>query len=306
MFTPHMTDEELQAAAHKDFLEMRVKVKLAFEQFLSHLRLGKGQRRSIHSLIETKTISTKSKNTWNIVFVNTGYTPTDMFIAGLLIYIPLYRNGAVDYLFINNTEDFVLEKLSAHFLSRYKERYLEYKGINLRGMHPAVYYMLNNQDKTLTYYMPEKWTEQEMIEKSFMISKQGLSLVKFCDKLITYITFLDQENLSRYKAMIYEEEAFMKDVERLNNKRLTFDNKQALYKKICADPFKTKAILLRYILRVCDNMSQEEIDILMKCWDDIIKQTQHISDILEKQAIEVRPLKMPDMEYFLKQMKKEK
>ena len=52
--------------------------------------------------------------------------------------------------------------------------------------------MIYNQDKTLTYYLPEKWTEKEMEEKGFMISKQGLSLVRFDKKLITYITFLDQ------------------------------------------------------------------------------------------------------------------
>lgn len=43
MITPYMTDEELKVAAHRDFLEMRVKVKIAFEQFVSNLRLGDGQ-----------------------------------------------------------------------------------------------------------------------------------------------------------------------------------------------------------------------------------------------------------------------
>lgn len=306
MITPYMTDEELKDAAHRDFLEMRVKVKIAFEQFVSNLRLGDGQYRVIHSVIQNKTITTKSKNTWNVIFINFGYNPREQIIAGYLVYTPLYREGAVDYLFINNTDQFVLEKLSAHFLQRYKERYLEYNGINLRGQHPALYYMINNQDKTLTYYLPEHWTEQEMKEKRFMLSQQGLSLVRFSKNMITYITFLDQENLSRYKAMVYEEEALMKDMTRINNK-LTFDNKQALFKKLCADPSKTKAILARYIRRISDIATEEDIDIVMNYWDEIVKQTQNISEMKEKHDAETaRTIELPDMEYFFKKMKKGK
>ena len=33
MFTSHMTEDELQAVAYRDFLEIRMKVKIAFEQF---------------------------------------------------------------------------------------------------------------------------------------------------------------------------------------------------------------------------------------------------------------------------------
>lgn len=305
MFTPHMTDRELMEAAHRDFLEMIVKIRIAFEQFISPLRLGKGQYRVIHSLIETKTITTKSKNTWNVVFFSSGYTPRDEFYAGYIIYIPLYREGAVDYLFMNSTDKFVLEKLTAHFLQRYKERYLEYNGINLRGQHPALYYIMNNEDKTLTYYLPEHWTEQEMKEKRFMISQQGLSLVKFSKNMITYVTFLDQENLSRYKAMVYEEEALMKDMTRLNNKKLTFENKQALFKKICADPLKMKAILARYIRRLSDIATEEDIDIVMNYCDEIVKQTQNISEMMEKQAAEkAYSIDLPNLEYFIRLRRK--
>lgn len=33
MITPSMTDEELRAAAYQDFLEIRMRVKIALEQF---------------------------------------------------------------------------------------------------------------------------------------------------------------------------------------------------------------------------------------------------------------------------------
>lgn len=54
MFTPHMTEEELQAAAYKDFLEMRIKVKIAFEQFIYRMRFTGGKRGVLHSLFEEK------------------------------------------------------------------------------------------------------------------------------------------------------------------------------------------------------------------------------------------------------------
>lgn len=306
MFTPHMTEEELQAAAHKDFLEMRMKVKIAFGQFIQRMRFTGGKRGVLHSLFEEKKVSTKSKNTWHVIFVNTGYTPQGEFMAGCIIYIPLYRGEEVDYLFINNLEIFVLQKLSTHFLKRYKERYLESNGINLPGMHPALYYMLHNQDNTLTYYMPEKWTEKEMQEKGFMISQQGLSLVRFNKNLITYITFLDQENLSRYKALVYEEEALWKDLNNVKDPKIAFELKQALYMKHCRYPEKTKAILRRYLLRtsIKGKMTEEVLEKIWGYFEQIIEQTLAIDDIEKQAAAEAARCRLPDMERYLEQIKK--
>lgn len=306
MFTSHMTEDELQAVAYRDFLEIRMKVKIAFEQFTNRLRLRRGEKRVLHSLIEEKNVLTKSKNTWHVVFINTSYTAADEFIAGCIVYIPLYRDNAVDYLFINNMEDFVLERLSAHFLTRYKERYLEYNGINLRGIHPAIYYMIYNQDKTLTYYLPEKWTEKEMEEKGFMISKQGLSLVRFDKKLITYITFLDQENLSRYKAMVYEEEALWRDLSSTENPKLTLELKQALYMKHCRNPEKTKAILRRYLLRtsVREDMTEDVLENIWGYFEQIIEQTLAIDNLEKLEAAEAARCRLPDLGRYLKQIKR--
>ena len=40
MFTPYMTNEELQEAAYKDFLELRPRIQIAFDRFLGNLRLS--------------------------------------------------------------------------------------------------------------------------------------------------------------------------------------------------------------------------------------------------------------------------
>lgn len=303
MFTQYMTEEELQEAAYRDFLEIRAKVDIAFDQFLKRIKLRSGYRRAIHSLIESKTITTKSKNTWQVVFFNSTYaSSTGQFYAGSAIYIPLHRGNEVDYLFIDNTKQFVLQRITAHFLMRYKERYLNYNQVNLRGLHPALYYVIYNSDKTLTQYLPEKWSEDEMHTKSFFISRQGLSLARFNKNLITFITFLDQENLSRYKAMVYEEEALWKDLQRVKDpKKIAFEDKQALYKKWCADPEKTKRLLRGYITRTCDRkeMTDEVIDLVMKEWDEIIMLTEDIENLKQKIADDAKPRHLLDVKGLL-------
>lgn len=296
MFTRYMTEEELQAAAYHDFLEIRAKVDTAFAQFVKRIKLLSGQRRAIHSVIENKTITTKSNNTWHVVFFNPGYTPTNVFYAGRAVYIPLYRGDEVDYLFINNTKTFVLQRVTAHFLKRYKERYLDYYQINLRGIHPALYYVIYNSDNTLTQYLPEKWSEEEMKTKSFYISKQGLSLVRFNKKLVTFITFLDQENLSRYKAMVYEEEAFWKDLHRVKeSNKYAFDD--ALYKKWCADPEKTKRLLRGYLTRTSDKnkRTDEVIEQIMKEWDKVVMLTEDIESGKQKIEADSKPRHLFDV-----------
>lgn len=307
MFTPSMTEEELQATAYRDFLEIRMKVKIAYEQFIRQLKFSSGRHRAIHSLMEEKKVTTKSKNTWNVLFMNSGYNATGFF-AGCCVYIPLYRGEEVDYLFINNMDDFVLEKISSHFLMRYKQRYIEYNGINLRGMHPAVYYMVHNQDNTLTYYMPKNWTMKDVEEKSFMISKHGLSLVKYNNHLMTFITFLDQENLSRYKAMIYEEESLWKELETLNDSNLPLEYKQALSMKFARDREHTKEVLMRYLRRICDmeKTTEEQLQDVMDKLDMIIDSTLVIEDLLKQQASERERFEIPDVKLYLEKYKKGK
>lgn len=150
MFTPSMTDEELLAVAYQDYLEIHMKIRIALEKFVHNLKLNSGQRRAIHSVVETKTIRTKAKNTWNICFMNDTYTmqADERLFANYFIYLPLHRGNNVDFLFMYILPDFKLERLSAHFLQRYKERYLDCNQVNLRGMHPALYYMYKNGDRS--------------------------------------------------------------------------------------------------------------------------------------------------------------
>lgn len=68
MFTPSMTEEEIQQAAYKDYLEIRTRVQIAFERFGQSMRISGKHKRAIHSLSESHTLCTRAKNTWNVNF----------------------------------------------------------------------------------------------------------------------------------------------------------------------------------------------------------------------------------------------
>ena len=291
MFTPYMTNEELQEAAYKDFLELRTRIRIAFDRFLGNLRLSERQKRAIHSLEENYTLRSRANNTWNITFRYLGYKSDHEIKCCYMVYTPLWRENGVDYLFWSSMSSFHLERFSTHFIQRYKERYLEPKGIDLKGMNPAFYFLLHNDGRRRTNYLPKDWTEKDLAEKSFYISPQGLSLVKDKGKITTYITFLDQENLSRYKAQVYEEE----QVFRLFNEIAYADDfleRQALFRKLCADLERTKRLLKRYFWRSAQTDEQrEQLNNLdtYNIFDMIAEQTNSIEESLDKQFSSLQP-----------------
>lgn len=214
MFTPYMTNEELEREAYLDFLEMRTFLQMAFETFCrQHRSPGKGNRYYIHSLVSHKTYHTKRNNTWQVQFNNRCHTVNNRMLRSFLVFIPIYRNdGKADYIFFRSLSDFKPEKVTAHFIQRYKERYLEPNNIDLRGLPPAVYFEYSTGDMKNTLYYPSNWTEEDKKSKQIWLSDQGLFVTDKKYKMRVFITFLDQDNLSRYKAMIYEEENFMRSI----------------------------------------------------------------------------------------------
>ena len=251
-----MTEEEIQQAAYKDYLEIRTRVQIAFERFGQSMRISGKHKRAIHSLSESHTLCTRAKNTWNVNFRYTGYTPDGQINIVCYLYIPLRRENGVDYLFMNDPKCFKVERVSSHFLQRYKERYLDPAGIDLKGVHPAIYFMQNNEDRRQAYYLPKNWTDEELAEKCFLVSRQGLSLIKLRGKTLTYITFLDQENLSRYKAQVCEEEEYLHLMGKAKDSDIL--GLQAISKKLCADIEHTRRVMNRLVLRAGRTPEQRE------------------------------------------------
>lgn len=268
-----MTEEEVQQAAYKDYLEIRTRVQIAFERFAQSMRISAKHKRAIHSLSESHTLCTRARNTWNVNFRYTGYTPDGKITIVCYLYIPLRRANGVDYLFMNDLKTFKVERMSSHFLQRYKERYLDPAGIDLKGVHPAIYFMQNNEDRRQAYYLPKNWTEEELAEKCFLVSGQGLSLIKLRGKMITYITFLDQENLSRYKAQVCEEEEYLHLMGKANSDDIL--GLQAISKKLCADIEHTRKVMNRLVMRVARTPEKREklIRMLDKGLKVILEQT---------------------------------
>ena len=102
MFTPSMTNEEIEAVAYKDFLEIRGRVEIAKDKFVQRVRCTPPGFWALHSLQETHTLQTRSKNTWTVYFYYLYTTPAGAVKVSSMIYTSLPGDEGTDYLFMNN------------------------------------------------------------------------------------------------------------------------------------------------------------------------------------------------------------
>ena len=70
MFTPSMTNEEIEAVAYKDFLEIRGRVEIAKDKFVQRVRCTPPGFWALHSLQETHTLQTRSMDCIFLLFVH--------------------------------------------------------------------------------------------------------------------------------------------------------------------------------------------------------------------------------------------
>ena len=141
MFTPSMTNEEIEAVAYKDFLEIRGRVEIAKDKFVQRVRCTPPGFWALHSLQETHTLQTRSKNTWTVYFYYLYTTPAGAVKVSSMIYTSLPGDEGTDYLFMNNLDRFRLERVSSRFSRQYEERYIGPNQIQLNGLLPAIYFM---------------------------------------------------------------------------------------------------------------------------------------------------------------------
>lgn len=196
-----MTDEEIRHEALLDFLEMKTKLQLALQDFA---KMQKGKH-VLHTVVQTRTYRTRRHNNWEVRFFIQTRKQNGGMVYGYLIYFPLQKGKHVYYLFLKNINEFFLEIITPHLLLRYKERYIEPNNINLGWMPLAVYFQRYTTDMRLANFTPPNWSAEEIRTKQVWISDQGLFVSEEKSDVRTFITFLDQENLSHYKALVYEE-----------------------------------------------------------------------------------------------------
>ena len=211
MFTHTMTRKEIYEEAKHDYYELKsrfdIETEIFFRQYGSSI--NKYQQRILGSLSKQRVFRSSRHNSWTMQMYVHGYSKNTIK-ASTTAYTPLQRSdGSVEYLFISLKDTFFVELMTTHFIQRYKERYLEPNKVNLQGMNPALYYLRSNMEYRQTYFIPNNWTEEDMENKAIYQIPQGLIVTVKDNGLRVLVTFLDLQNLSRYKAEIYEEEDLM-------------------------------------------------------------------------------------------------
>lgn len=211
MFTHTMTRKEIYEEAKHDYYELKsrfdIETEIFFRQYGSSI--NKYQQRILGSLSKQRVFRSSRHNSWTMQMYVHGYSKNTIK-ASTTAYTPLQRSdGSVEYLFISLKDTFFVELITTHFIQRYKERYLEPNKVNLQGMNPALYYLRSNMKYRQTYFIPNNWTEEDMENKAIYQIPQGLIVTVKDNGLRVLVTFLDLQNLSRYKAEIYEEEDLM-------------------------------------------------------------------------------------------------
>lgn len=296
MFTSTMTHEEILHEAKLDFYELKPRMEIAFGQFRRNYSTRwegpQEKNRNLTSCFsEKKMFRTRRHNTWTFEMHVNGYREHHI-IAGSLAYIPLQRNnGNVEYLCLRLRDVFDPELLTSHFIQRYKERYLEPNKVNLLGLPAAIYFERKSGDLQPTDFIPDNWTDEDLRTKRIWISAQGLVVTVAKGELRVFVTFLDQKNLSRYKAMIYEEEEQMRMYERSNAAKNWFDQVMIL-KQIFTAP-NARKIQERYVRRTTDMTrpdAQKLIDKSMQAWDNLESVTRLIWEKIDNYTDKEREL----------------
>ena len=148
---------------------------------------------ALHSLQETHTLQTRSKNTWTVYFYYLYTTPAGAVKVSSMIYTSLPGDEGTDYLFMNNLDRFRLERVSSRFSRQYEERYIDPNQIQLNGLLPAIYFMRTAGDRKIAPYTPDTWTEEEKKDKYLFVSEQGTMEAKLEGRVETYLTFRKPE-----------------------------------------------------------------------------------------------------------------
>lgn len=293
MFTSHMSDKEILAEGKRDFLEMIGRVRISFDQFIKkHRRVG--GMSMMHSVVESKTYRTRQYNVWTIQFKCVQHKSNGDAVVAISIYAQLPCGNRTDYIFLRLLDRCLLERFTSHFLQRYKERFLIPRNIQMEGVRAASYYLQHNEDRQLAdYYCRKSMSSQEIIDKdidkkNFWISNQGITVSKYEEGVFTYITFLDEENLTRTKRLIYEEEQVWQDLEKLTKTKNAME-KYAIYTRLTNDP-ETLDKLERYLRRVgCRSGNIEEaIEQLKEYWETIVKEIQAFDKLFAEKVKQER------------------
>lgn len=212
-----MTNNEIRQEAKKDFLELSGKIRMALERFNksncnrainSGLTINDVPRSLIAHIVEQRKWVTRRHNTWYTYFRFDNLPGGEgLMNSQYFIYTPVYRETGIEYIFLNNLNHLFVERFTLHFTDRYKERHLTPRGIDTKGLPVPLHFNLHNSDSFPgKYYKNSDVGVEEGGNHRFWIATEGIVVTDYIDDMLTYLTFMDRDDLSPLKAQVYEEE----------------------------------------------------------------------------------------------------
>ena len=209
MLISTMTNDEIYKELREDYWELRnIMINIAEKCIRDHKTL-KGRYHFIPPTGAKKTYTTrKNKNTWTIEWQIISYNKNhDLSILFISYTRYIDRAGKTHYALLATPDNFIPMLMSAHFLQRYRERYIEPNHVNIGGMSLQAYFFLKNGSGQSVSYYPKNWTEEDKENKCVFYCKHGLFVLRWLkDDFPLFITFLDETCLTEYKAHIYQSE----------------------------------------------------------------------------------------------------
>lgn len=258
MFTSTMTDSEIKQEARKDFFELGTKVRLAAERFNrahcdlinnSQLQFNDIPTSLISKSVENKKWLTRRKNTWKSHF-RCNNDKMGLFVEmQFYLYTAVYRTNGTEYIFLSNLTSPVAERFTMHFIERYKERHLKPHGIDTGAMPAPLYFQIHNPHCILgRYYKTSDLDIAEGKNKRFWIAPEGIYVTDYIEGMLTYITFMDKDDLSPLKKQVYEEEIVWDLMLQLINEKLSNEERTKAAFSMYHKP-DIKAIMQRFAQR---------------------------------------------------------
>lgn len=246
MFISTMSDLEVQQEARKDFFELSTKVQFAADRFVrihcdlinkSHLQANDRPISLIGQSVENRKWKTRRHNTWTSYFRFKNEVIVGNVEIQCFLYTAIPHTNGTEYIFQNNLKTPIAERFTIHFIERYKERHLKPRGINTGAMPIPLYFQIHNPDCILgSYYKTSDIDIAEGKHKRFWIAPEGIYVTDYIEGILTYITFMDKDDLSPLKRQVYEEEIVWNLMLRVVNEKLNINERRLAAFKISNNP----------------------------------------------------------------------
>ncbi|KAA4640137.1 hypothetical protein F3B51_27145, partial [Bacteroides ovatus] len=192
MYLTSMTHEELYAEVHKDLIEISTKANM----FMDKVRKKTKNMLPYPLATQRITLTTTRRNVWTVVGKHNSY----MQGVGFQAYAPIIGTSSNGYIQMTGfkSRDRVMH-YTAHFMQRYKERYIDHYQIDRKGENIFEYFVYNN---------PQVLYTRKNNGGYFIVSDHGIAVADFSEglKLMTHVTFLGDDELTLKKQLIYDEE----------------------------------------------------------------------------------------------------